>query len=190
MPRFFSLLLTIMGSKKTIREQRIEELLQSLLLFGGLSKLEQTILTEVLINDKQFKDLTKTLRLTTYRQKQIFNTATSTLMKALAVANEEVNAYSAMKVELAATKKKLEALERSIEEKKKLSPEMKELLAIPIDKTSLSSRVKNVCYKADINKVSDLIKYSKRAFGGLRDSGKKSIDEVGAFLEAHGLSWK
>ncbi|HTA84523.1 MAG TPA: DNA-directed RNA polymerase subunit alpha C-terminal domain-containing protein [Bacteroidia bacterium] len=179
-----------MAKKKTLKEQRIEELLQSLLLFGGLSKLEQTILTEVLINDKQFKDLTQSLRLTTYRQKQIFNTTTSRLMKALAVANENEDAYSAMKVELAATKKKLEALEKNNEERDKISPETKELLAIPIDKTYLSSRVKNVCYKADINKVSDLIKYSKRAFGGLRDSGKKSIDEVGAFLEAHGLSWK
>ena len=88
MPRFFSLLLTTMGSKKTIREQRIEELLQSLLLFGNLSTLEHTILTEVLINGKFFKDLTKTLHLTTYRQKQIFNTATSRLMKALAKAGE------------------------------------------------------------------------------------------------------
>ena len=80
----FSLLLTTMGTKKTIREQRIEELLQSLLQFGKLSTLEHTILTEVLINGKLFKDLTKTLHLTTYRQKQIFNTAINRLLKSLA----------------------------------------------------------------------------------------------------------
>jgi len=183
-----------MASKKTIREQRIEELLQSLLLFGNgkLSKLERTILTEVLINGIDFKDLSNTLRLTTGRQRDIFDNAISTIMKALAVVSEseDANAYSGMKKELAVTKKKLEALEKSIEVQNKLSPEMKSILAIRIDTSGLSARVKSVCYRNEIHTVSDLVKYSRRDFGNLRHSGKKSINEVEVFLEAHELSWR
>jgi predicted O-linked N-acetylglucosamine transferase (SPINDLY family) len=139
-----------MGSKKTIREQSIEELVQSLLLFNNakLSKLEQTILTEVLVNGKHFKDLSSTLHLTTHRQKQIFDNATSRLIKALAVAgeSEDANAYSAMERELEATKNKLEVLEKSIKEQKWFSPEMKKILSIRIDTSALSARVKGICY--------------------------------------------
>jgi predicted O-linked N-acetylglucosamine transferase (SPINDLY family) len=185
---------TIMGSKKTIREQSIEELVQSLLLLNNakLSKLEQTILTEVLINGKHFKDLSRPLHLTTYRQKQIFNNATNRLMKALAVADEseDANAYSAMKTELEATKNKLEVLEKSIKEQKWFSPEMKKILSIRIDTSALSARVKAICYHNKIHQVSDLIKYSRRDFAGLVGCGIKNITEVEVFLEAHELSWR
>src|ERR1700722_4549404 len=105
-----------MASKKTIREHSIDELLPFLLLLGKgqLSKLEQYLLAEVLINGKKFKDLIQSLRLNTNRQKQIFDNAINLLMKALvlAIESENVNAYSAMKRELIDTTKKLEVLQK------------------------------------------------------------------------------
>jgi DNA-directed RNA polymerase alpha subunit len=183
-----------MANKKTIREQSIDELLPFLLLFGKgqLSKLEQNLLAEVLLNGKQFKDLTSTLQLTTTRQKQIFDNAINRLMKALvlAIESEKANAYSVMEKELHEVKSNLAVLKINLKQQNELSQEMKELLATPIHKTGLSARVKNLCYNAKIDTVTDLIRYSRRDFTGLRGSGQNCGNEVELFLENNGLSWK
>jgi DNA-directed RNA polymerase alpha subunit len=76
------------------------------------------------------------------------------------------------------------------DEAEKESTFLPEFLITPIDRTSLSSRVKNVCWNANISTVSDLIDHSRNSFGRLRNSGKKCGDEVEAFLGKIGLSWK
>ena len=87
------------------------------------------------------------------------------------------------------TKKKPNVFEDVVTRHSTLSPELKELLTTPIEKTNLSVRVKNICWNAEINKVSDLVSYSRGRFGKLRNAGKKNSDEAELFLKSRGLSW-
>ncbi|HKC69799.1 MAG TPA: DNA-directed RNA polymerase subunit alpha C-terminal domain-containing protein, partial [Bacteroidia bacterium] len=59
-----------------------------------------------------------------------------------------------------------------------------------IEKTNLSVRVKNICWNAEINRVSDLVGYSRSRFGKLRNAGKKAGNEVELFLKNSRLSWE
>ncbi len=181
-----------MAIKKTIREQSIEELLPHLLALGdgALTKLEQALLEEILINNNTFTDLTKSIQLPTLRQKTVFGNAIKQLIKTLHVAKDRVNTFSILEKELVTTKRKLEALEETINRKNKLSPEVKELLPIKIDTLGFSSRLLNICLNANINKVSDLVCHSRRGFLNSRNCGKLSIDEVDTFFKKNGLEWE
>jgi len=86
--------------------------------------------------------------------------------------------------------KKSNVFKNSVNQYHKLSPELKELLTTPIEKINLSVRVKNICWNANINKVSDLAGYSRSRFGKLRNAGKKAGDEAELFLRSRGLSWE
>jgi len=88
------------------------------------------------------------------------------------------------------TKKKPAVFEDSVSQHNKLSSELKELLTTPIEKINLSIRVKNICWNAEIDKVSDLVSYSRGRFGKLRNAGKKASDEAEFFLKSRGLSWE
>ena len=183
---------SVMPNKKTIKEQSLEELLPHLLALGegSLSKLELGLMEEVLIKNNSFNDLTEIIQLTTFRQKQVFANAVKRLIRAVDEAKKKSNAYPAMEKELTSTKKKLETLEESINRKNKLSPEVKELLALKIDTLGFSSRLVNVCFKAHINIVADLVCLSRREFLSNRDCGELSINEVDTFLKKKGLEWE
>jgi DNA-directed RNA polymerase alpha subunit len=95
-----------------------------------------------------------------------------------------------IEIERIAIKKRMEAWEDSADKQSKLSQELKELLDTRIDELGFPKRVMNVCLMADIYTISDLIRYTRKEFGKLRNSGKKSGDDVEAFLKSKGLNWK
>jgi len=180
-----------MPRRKTIREQSLEEILPYLFTFGDniFTELEQTLLKEVLIYNKTFFDLIPSTELTTFRQKQIFNAAVKRLCRILHETGKKQSAYNKIEYELAEANEKLQNI-TSKQNTLSLAPELKVLLDTPIDKAGLSARVVNICSRAGIGTLFDLIKYSRADFLKHRDSGKKSADEVEDFLKNKGLFWK
>lgn len=79
--------------KENILNKGVEKLLMSVLPLGSqsLTKLEQTILKEVLINNKTFEELTPLTGVTAERQRTIFINATNRLCKKLRIVNKEVS---------------------------------------------------------------------------------------------------
>lgn len=79
--------------KENILNKGVEKLLMSVLPLGGnsLSKLEQIILKEVLLNNKTFEELTILTGVTAERQRTIFINATNRLCKKLRIVNKEVS---------------------------------------------------------------------------------------------------
>ena len=122
----------VFPNKKNIRDQSIEELLKNILPYGNmaLSELEQTLLKEVLINNKTFKELNKFFGISVIRQEQIFANALIHLNRTLRTISEKLNthAYTILEKELAETKKKLELFEISVENHDKLLPKIKKIL--------------------------------------------------------------
>ena len=74
--------------------------------------------------------------------------------------------------------------------KKKLSPGVKELLALKIDTLGFSSRLVNVYVNANIKIVADLVCQSRREFLNNRHCGQLSINEVDKYLNEKGLEWE
>jgi DNA-directed RNA polymerase alpha subunit len=100
-----------------------------------------------------------------------------------------------MGTELATTGEMTETIEPSANLQDRISQEihsleLKKTLSTSVDNFDFSQRVLNICLMADIDTIADLVRYSKKDFGALRNSGKKSVDEVEAFLESNKLSWK
>ncbi len=129
-----------MATKKTIKEQSIEELLPPLLAFGSttLYQLEHKLLNEVLINEKTFKDLSHTLKLTTSRQKAVFINGIQRLIKTLNEANEKMNAYNVVEQKFNQAKEELEVLKEKLNVRNNLSLEAKNALALSIDNMEFS----------------------------------------------------
>ena len=181
-----------LNDNKTVREEAIRNLLVTLFKvnIGAITLLHKTMLWEVIINGKSFAELRDIVQLTTARQRVIFQNAINRLIHALQGLNEKLNSCDELKEELLITQKHLEILENKINKEISISPKLKNALSIPIDKAGFSARVKQICSMADIRFISDLVGFSKREFLGLRNCGKRSIDEVEAFLNSNGLSWK
>ena len=67
---------------------------------------------------------------------------------------------------------------------------MKDLHDIPINVPFFSRRVVNICLMNEIRTIYDLTNYKRSDFSNLRNSGVKCCNEVEAFLQSKGFSWK
>ena len=188
--------LTMKSKKKatileTLKEQGTMGLLKSTLQLGTpfLTRLEQIILKEILIENKTFNDLKASLKLMPMRQQQILNTGIRRMHKIMAEMNEKVVAYDVVKKELVETKNRLAEFETAIKKQNELSPKLKESQNQLIENIGFSARVRNICHKKDIKTLFDLVGYTKKDFSSIRDCGKKCSDEVEVFLLSKGLSW-
>ncbi len=180
------------NDNKTVRGEATKNVLTALLKvnIGTISPLYKTMLAEVLINGKTFTELTEIVQLTTGRQKVVFQNAVNSLINSLGKVNEKLSSYDDLKEELLITQKHFKILESKINKEISISPKLKKILSIPIDKAGFSKRVQQICSLAEIHFISDLVSVSKREFLGARNCGKKSMDEVEAYLNRNGLSWK
>lgn len=180
------------NDNKTVRGEAIKSVLTALLKInpGAISSLHITMLTEVLINCKTFTELSEIVQLTTYRQKMVFQNAVNSLINSLINVNEKLSSYDALKEELLVTQKHFKILESKMNKERSISPKLKKILAIPITKAGFSGRVQNLCSVGEIHLISDLVSVSKHDFFRIRNCGKKSMDEVEAYLYRNGLSWK
>ncbi|MBI2721754.1 MAG: hypothetical protein HYX39_06235 [Bacteroidetes bacterium] len=81
-----------MNYKENILNKSVQKLLMSVLPLGSnsLTKLEQIILKEVLLNNKTFEELIPLTGVTAERQRTIFINATNRLCKTLRIVNKEV----------------------------------------------------------------------------------------------------
>lgn len=179
-------------ASEAIRESAIINLLEALLKveFNQITPLYRTMLVEVLINGKTFTELKETVNLTTNRQKVVFQDAVKILKKKLESLDEHFASYKAIEEDLHHAQRAARGLESELTKIKSISPVLKKKLAIPIAKTDFSSRVQQICSSADIHTIADLVCFSRREFLNLRNCGKLSADEVEAYLEKNGLSWK
>lgn len=157
--------------------------------FGTISSLHKTMLVEVLINNKTFAELTETVKLTTGRQKVVFQNAVNSLINSLKKVNEKLNSYDQLKEELLITQEHFKILERKINREESISPKLKKILSIPIGRAGFSMRVQHICSFSGIHFISDLVSISKREFLKLRNCGKRSTDEVDEFFKRNELSW-
>lgn len=180
------------NDNKTVRGEAIRNVLTALLKIspGTISTLHRTMLTEVLINGKTFTELSEIVQLTTYRQKTVFQNAVNSLINSLLNMNEKLSSYDQLKQELFISKENFKILRSEIVKGTTISPELKNVLSIPISKVGFSKRVQQICSYAEIKFVSDLVSISKRKFSGFRNCGKKSVEEVEAYFNHNGLSWK
>jgi hypothetical protein len=194
-PTFFNLIYIHsmkMNDNKTAREEATKNLLAALLKINieTIRPLHKTMLVEVLLNGKTFSELTEIVYLTTARQRTVFQNAVNRLINALRGMNAKLNSCDELKEELLLTQKRLEILESKVNKELSISPELKKAWSVPIGEAGFSNRVRQICYMADIHFISDLVGISKHEFRGLRNCGKKCIDEVDAYLDRNGLSWK
>ena len=180
------------NDNKTLKAEASKELIASLLEinFEGLRPLYKTMLIEVLINDKTFSELNETVKLTTSRQKVVFQDAVKLLKKELNCMNNALVSFQTMEKELSQAQRLIEYLEGKASKENNIAPELKKKLAIPIGKSGLSSRVQQVCSLGNVHSVYDLVSLSRREFLSLRNCGKISVDEVEAYLYKNELSWK
>ncbi len=179
------------NDNKTIRDESIKKILNNLLQadINKLPPLYTTMLTEVLINGKTFGELKEIVQLPTSRQRVVFNNAVNSLSNELLSVNDKLKAYDLLQEELLTAKRSIGILEKQIKKEASINPKLKKLLSLSIDKTGFSARVLKICSDGDINKVSDLVRYSERKFRGLRNCGKTSMEEVEEFLNKNSLSW-
>ena len=177
------------NDNKTVRGEATRIVLTALLKvnLGTISTLHKTMLTEVLINGKTFTELTEIVKLTTGRQKTVFQNAVNSLLNSLQKLNEKLSSYDELKEELLITQKQI--LESKINKEISISPKLKKVLSIPINRAGFSTRVQQICSMTEIHFISDLVHVSRREFLGFRNCGKKSADEVEAYFNRNGLSW-
>ena len=178
------------NDNKTVRGEATRIVLTALLKvnLGTISTLHKTMLIEVLINCKTFEELKELVKLTTGRQKTVFQNAVNSLLNSLQKLNEKLSSYDELKEELLITQKQI--LESKINKEISISPKLKKVLSIPINRAGFSTRVQQICSMAEIHFISDLVCVSRREFLGFRNCGKKSADEVEAYFNRNGLSWK
>lgn len=182
----------------TLKSEAIQEILTALVEveFKGLSPhnglvpLHRAMLKEVLVNNKTFGELKGILKLTTFRQRELFKDAVRSLKIRLDSLNNIYTDYQAIEKELEEAKSVIKHLEAKIEKDSSISPEIKKKLAVSIGKAGFSSRVQGICSYAGLHTLSDLVHLSKREFSNIRNCGKTSVDEVEAYLNKNGLSWK
>jgi hypothetical protein len=181
-----------MNDNKTAREEATKNLLAALLKINieTIRPLHKTMLVEVLLNGRTFSELTEIVNLTTARQRTVFQNAVNRLINALRGMNEKLNSCDELKEELLLTQKRLQILESKINKELSISPELKKAWSVPIGEAGFSNRVRQICSMADIHFISDLVSLSKREFLQLRNCGKKCMNEVDAYLDMNGLSWK
>lgn len=176
---------------KTLRAQSTKELLVAAISIGEntLSKHEQFVLIEVLVNQKTFAELTENLQLTRSRVKVIFQNGIKRLNNIFNGINRRVIAYDEMEKELNEIKKKLVKKEEEIDKQKKISPELKATLSLSVSGLNFSARLTKVCYDANLLTVADIVKLSRLDFLKLRNFGKSSMSELEDFVESKNLSW-
>lgn len=102
------------------------------------------------MNGKTFGELKEIVKLTTGRQKVVFQNAVNSLIKALQGINQKLNSYDELKEELLITQKHFKILEGKINKEVSIPPKLKQILSIPIGKTGFSSRVQQICSSAKI----------------------------------------
>ena len=179
------------NDNKTVRGEATRIVLTALLKvnLGTISTLHKTMLTEVLINGKTFTELTEIVKLTTGRQKTVFQNAVNSLLNSLQKLNEKLSSYDELKEELLITQEHLKILEGRMNKEINIPPKLKKVLSIPINRAGFSTRVQQICSMTEIHFISDLVCVSRREFLGFRNCGKKSADEVEAYFNRNGLSW-
>lgn len=192
------------NDNKTAKETARKQLTIKLVEAGSklLTKLEQEVLTQVLINEKSFAEIGDYRQLTASRVRQIFEKGIRRLSGFINNIDERVTKYTEVIEKFEAMELKLgEYLQKEQAETKEkdlfasFPPETQTLLKTKIVDTELSARVKNTCEKGNVwgdsvKTVYDLIRVGKKDFLKFRNCGKKSIDEIEDFFRKHNLSWE
>jgi hypothetical protein len=176
---------------KSLREKSTKSLLASAISIGKntLTEREHSILLEVLVNQKTFSELAEHFQLTPLRLKMIFQNGEKRLNRLFKGIHDRVIAYDEMEKELKTLRKQLSLLETEADKKNKISPELKALLALPVNSLDFSPRVTKVFTDHDINTVADIVKRSRRDFIMLRNFGGKSMRELEDFVNSKKLHW-
>lgn len=175
---------------KTLRAQSTKELLAAAISIGKatLTEREYSILEDVLVNQKTFRELGESLQLTRSRVKAIFQNGEKRLNNLFKGIHKRVTSYDALENELKEAEKKLAELQITVEKESKISPELKALLATPISDLDFSARLLGVCVAAEISTVGDLVKFSKIDFLRMRNFGGKTMRELEDFLASKKIS--
>lgn len=192
------------NDNKTAKETARKELTIKLVEVGSklLTKLEQEVLTQVLINEKSFAEIGDYRQLTAGRVRQIFEKGIRRINAFLSTIDERMVRYLEISEKYAEMEEKVTKYEEKEIEKTKdaqimssLPPTTQKLLKTKIVNTDLSARVKNACEKGNIwgeriETVENLIRTGKKELLKFRNFGNKSIDEIEEFFRKHNLSWK
>jgi predicted DNA-binding protein YlxM (UPF0122 family) len=188
---------------KTIKEKTRRELSIKLVEVASkyLTEREEEILGDILLDDKTFNEIGDRLQLTSARVKQIFEKGVRRMYHFLNTIEEKIlrydelsEQYSKMEKDLADLKKQVAVADKNKAIWKALLSKTRELLSTPIEDTTLSARIKNLCANGDVFgiipvTVADLVKLSPSKLKTFRNCGKKSIDEIEDFLSDNGLKW-
>ena len=169
------------------RIKHITELLCTLIprLDNTINPREIEVIMEVL-QGGNWSEVKAKLNLTKERTLQIWEKALEKIAAApdeLAAKDEIIHELQEQISELQDKKAEQEAIES-------LTPEERELLLQPIIGNELSIRAQNGLKAADINTLYDLVKCSRSDLQHIRNFGKKSVEEVEAWLASKNLSLK
>ena len=169
------------------RIKHITELLCALIprLDNTLNRREIEVIMEVLQGGK-WSEVTEKLKLTKERTLQIWEKA----LDKIAAAPDEMAAKDDIIDELQEQIAELQEKKAEQEAVESLTPEERELLLKPIDGSELSVRAQNGLKAAEINTIYDLVKRSRSDLQHIRNFGRKSIDEIEAWLASKNLSLK
>ncbi|MBI4945304.1 MAG: hypothetical protein HY840_02750 [Bacteroidetes bacterium] len=175
-------------TREIMMREIISKLLDTDLLSG---EVENKVLKEYLIYGKTYKEIAPLFKLTHFRVKQIVNNAFAIIKSRL---SRHENIFSTLKKQ----QTEIEELKSSIAEKEEtenqfnsLPEETQKLLSEKIETLPLDVRIINSCIKNhDIFFLRDLVKLTRRKFAGMRNIGKKSINEMDEFLNSKRLTWE
>lgn len=199
-----------MGNKKFINDNKTakeiarKELSSKLVEVGSklLTKLEQEVLIQVLINEKTFAEIADYRQLTSGRIKQIFQKGIRRLNHFLNSFDEKLTKYNEVIDKYSELVMRVEEYEKEAKERNKkknilesFSLEIQNLLKTKIADTELLARVKNTCEKGDVfgrntvETIADLVKLNPKELLKFRNCGKKSITEIEEFFSKNHLHW-
>ncbi len=177
--------------KKNIKEQHMEDLLQHLLLLAGdkFLLIERQVFNEVLVRNKTFREVARSLGQNASRQEFIFSRACEKLIRIIDDANGKLRDYEKLARELNDLKAAQHTMKEKMSLRDKLSPEQKKILDMSVDATELSARVKSICSRNGIRSVADLVVFTRSDLCKLRNCGETSAEEMESFLKKHKLFW-
>lgn len=161
-----------------------------------LTQRETEVLKLVLLKDKKPEDIAEKFNLTSHRIKQIFQMGIKRLYINMDAFNDALHKKPEMQREINTLTNKLNLIEEELNECKELkerrsalSEETQKLLSANLDDFDVSTRALNILKMVDIITVEDLVRIKRMDFLLFRNAGKKSADELEAFLTNCGLAW-
>ena len=175
-----------------MREEAITALLKSFLPLGEgkFQEVRQKILYEILIGKKSRKELKESIpHLPAMLYERNFRSGVARLCKIPAELMEIAEDYKKVKAELEDLRKKFAVVEVKRTNLAKLTPEQQEVLALTLEQAGFSARVRNSLEGPGIETIADVVTFSRKDVLKFRNTGRKSVDEVEAFLKKKGLSW-